>query len=148
MPTKPGREKYIESPEKMLQYFEDYKGEVKARPIQVTDWVGGMAMQVTREKERPLTIEGFENYLFNQGIISDVSDYFENKGGRYAQYVPICRTIRKLIRQDQIEGGMAGIYNPSITQRLNGLVDSTKEDVKKEVKITVVRGDRRSNKAE
>jgi hypothetical protein len=148
MPTKPGLEKYIETPEKMLQYFEEYCNEIKAKPIQVTDWVGGMAMQVTREKERPLTMVGFENWLFKKKIIKDARAYFENKGGRYAEYSPICSYIHGVITQDQIEGGMAGIYNPSITQRLNGLVDSTKEDVKKEVKITVVRGDRRSNKVE
>jgi hypothetical protein len=30
-----------------------------------------------------------------------------------------------MIRNDQIDGGMVGQYNPSITQRLNGLVEKT-----------------------
>ena len=33
------------------------------------------------------------------------------------------------MRQDQIEGGMAGMYNPSITQRLNSLVEKTQTTI-------------------
>jgi hypothetical protein len=73
-------------------------------------------------------MEGFENWLFRNDIINDVSDYFENKQGRYSNYAPICRAIRRHIREDQISGGMAGIYNPSITQRLNGLVEKSQTD--------------------
>jgi hypothetical protein len=68
-------------------------------------------------------MEGFLNYLDENGIITDATDYFENKEDRYTDYIRICRRIRRTIRQDQIEGGMAGIYNPSITQRLNNLVE-------------------------
>lgn len=117
------KNKYIETPEKMWEYFLAYKDEVKKNPILVHDFVGKDGDSVNRKKERPLTLEGFENYLFINNIITDVSDYFENKEDRYSQYIPICRTIKKIIRQDQIEGGMAGIYNPSITQRLNNLVE-------------------------
>ena len=59
------------------------------------------------------------------GIISDISHYFANLDKRYTEYVAICSRIRKAVRNDQIEGGMAGIYNPSITQRLNGLTEKT-----------------------
>lgn len=127
-----GRPKSIESPEKMQEYFFAYKEEIKSKPFKVKDWVGKDAQEVKREKERPLTMEGFENWLFEQGIITDVSDYFENKQDRYSDFVPICRAIRRLIRQDQIEGGMAGIYNPSITQRINGLADKQDIQVKEQ----------------
>jgi hypothetical protein len=47
-----------------------------------------------------------------------------------------------LIRQDQIEGGMVGQYNPSITQRLNGLTEKTDVttggDKINEIKVTIV----------
>jgi hypothetical protein len=33
--------------------------------------------------------------------------------------------VRKAVRNDQIEGGMVGQYNASITQRLNGLKEQT-----------------------
>jgi hypothetical protein len=132
-----GKPKYIETPEKLWELFEAYRLEIKGNPIKVQDFVGKDGDEVERKRERPLTMEGFENYLFKSEIISDVSDYFENKDDRYKNYLPICRAIKRNIRQDQIEGGLAGIYNPSITQRLNGLVDKTQGEEKKDVTIRV-----------
>lgn len=133
------KNKYIETPEKLWEYFLAYKKEIKAKPFKVTDWVGGMAMQVTREKERPLTMEGFELFCFEQGFIKSIDDYFSNTNNAYSDYSGICSRIKKAIRSDQIEGGMAGMYNPSITQRLNGLTEKIQEDGTKEVTIKVVR---------
>jgi cellulase/cellobiase CelA1 len=119
--------KLISTPEDLMQLFNDYKKEVKSKPFIVTDWVGGMAKMVERKKEKPLTIEGFRNYCALLG--KTITDYFSNKDTRYSEYATICRTITELIRQDQIEGGMAGIYNPSITQRLNNLVEKTQTEI-------------------
>jgi len=130
MPTKKGQSKYIETPEAMWELFEAYRKEAKSNPFVVTDWVGGMGMQVERKKERPLTMEGFNLFCWDK--ISTVRDYFLNKDGRYNDYITICSRIKEAIREDQIGGGMAGIYNPSITQRLNGLVEKTQTDVKVE----------------
>lgn len=132
-----GRPKNIESPEVMLELFKAYKTKVKDNPIIVGDWVGGTGKKVNREKERPLTMEGFENYCFDEGVINDLGDYFSNKNNSYADFSTICSRIRKEIRQDQIEGGMAGIYNPSITQRLNGLKENIQEDGNKEITVKV-----------
>jgi hypothetical protein len=115
--------KKITSPEYLFELFEEYKEDTKSRPFEVMDWVGKDASEVTRKKERPLTMEGFENYCFRKGVVRELSHYFSNYQGRYRKFVAICRTIKNEIRQDQIEGGMAGMYNPSITQRLNSLVD-------------------------
>ena len=122
-----GRTKYIESPEKLKEYFLSYEKEVKANPFLVKDWVGKDADTVYREREKPLTIEGFECWLAENDIIQDLGDYLSNKDGRYSDYATICSYIKKKTRKDQIEGGMAGIYNPSITQRLNGLVEKTEQ---------------------
>ena len=124
-----GKNKYIETPEILWEYFEKYKKDTKSRPFLVKDWVGKDALDVYREKERPLTIEGFECWMFDQSIIGDLGDYFSNKNEKYTDYSTICRAIKKAVRQDQIEGGMAGMYNPSITQRLNGLVEKTQTEV-------------------
>lgn len=128
------KHKYIETPEKMWEYFLAYEKEAKGKPIEVQDFVGKDGTEVKRERERPLTLEGFEDYCFQNDIISDIGDYFANKDGRYSDYAAICRAIRRRIRRDQIEGGMAGIYNPSITQRLNGLVE--KQEQKQESVVT------------
>jgi len=126
------KNKYIETPEILKDYFLAYEKEVKSNPFIIKDWVGKDAEQVYREKEKPLTIEGFECWLSENNIIEDLGDYLKNKDDRYTDYAPICSYIRKKTRKDQIEGGMAGIFNPSITQRLNGLVDKTESTVLQE----------------
>ena len=107
----------------MWELFKEYEQETKRTPFLVHDFVGKDANEVRREKERCLTIEGFELYVADKGVIQDLGDYFANTNDNYSEYSTICRAIKKTIRRDQIEGGMAGVYNPSITQRLNGLVD-------------------------
>ena len=124
-----GKRKYIETPEKLWEYFQEYKKETKSKPFLIKDWVGKDAFNVQREKERPLTIEGLECWLFEKDIIGDLSHYFANTDNKYTEYLTICHAIKKAVRQDQIEGGMAGMYNPSITQRLNGLVEKTQTEV-------------------
>lgn len=124
------KKKYIESPEILWQHFADYRRQIKQYPIVVKDWVGKDAEEVFKPKERPLTIEGFENWCADQEIINDLGDYFSNKDNKYIEYSTICSRIKRSIRQDQIEGGMVGIYNPSITQRLNGLVDKKETEIK------------------
>jgi hypothetical protein len=129
--------KKLLTPELMADLFQRYQAEVKKKPIIVEDWVGGMGKKVKRKKERPLTMEGFELFVFKSGYNSDLSHYFSNQGEAYNAFIPICAIIKKHIRADQIEGGMAGIYNPSITQRLNGLTEKIQEDGTKEVTVKV-----------
>jgi len=123
-----GRPKNIQSPDELWNHFQAYKKLVKENPIKVKDWVGGMAKEVYREKERPLTLEGFSVYCFENNITRNLHDYFKNSNESYTEFSPICSLIKEIIRQDQIDGGMAGIYNPSITQRLNGLVEKTNNE--------------------
>lgn len=132
-----GLHKMIESPEEMYKLFVQYKESIKGKPILIKDWVGKDAEQVKREKERPLTMEGFENFVADiDGMPYSLEQYFSNREDRYSDFVAICSRIRRAIRQDQIEGGMSGIYNPSITQRLNALVD--KQEVKQDLNINRV----------
>jgi len=123
MAKKRGVHKKIESPDKMEQLFEEYKKATKDNPFIIEDWVGGLGKSVKRKKERPLTMAGFEVYLSKQGIIESLKDYMSNKDNRYDEFAPICSCVLLEIRQDQIEGGMAGMYNASITQRIQSLTD-------------------------
>jgi len=125
------KEKYIETPEKMWELFEKYKQEVKSNPTIVKDWVGKDAEPVYREKERPLTMVGFECFVMNNTKITypDLTDYFENKDERYSNYIPISSRIRAEITNDQINGGMTMIYSQNLTARLNNLSDNTKNTI-------------------
>lgn len=124
-----GRPKKIESPEMMWELFQMYVKETKSTPILVHDFIGKEGRSEYREREKPLTMEGFSCWIADNGYMWGVRDYFLNKDGMYAEFSTICSHIKEKIRQDQITGGMAGIYNPSITQRLNGLVDKTESKV-------------------
>lgn len=134
------KHKYIESPEKMWELFESYKANRKPREIQKATATGVKSEWHTP----PLTMEGFDVYVMKlEGIESKgVEQYFSNRDGRYDEYVGICQRIKREIRNDQIEGGMVGQYNPSITQRLNGLTEKTDVTTNgkdlNEVKVTIV----------
>lgn len=127
-----GKNKYIESPEKMAEYFETYKNETKSNPIKKHVFVGKDGNADYELIERPLTVDGFELWCWKNEIISDLSQYFANTENRYKEYQTICSRIRKEVRNDQIEKGLAGIYNTSITQRLNGLTDKSEVTIKEQ----------------
>jgi hypothetical protein len=133
------KKKYIETPEKLYELFQAYKDSRKPREIQKATAAGVKSEWHTP----PLTMEGFENYC--EEVIGCVHQYFVNQDNAYTAYLNICSRIKRLIRQDQIEGGMVGQYNPSITQRLNGLTE--KQDVTtggeklNELTIKIVGGD-------
>lgn len=115
------KNKYIETPEALWQLFEEYQKEVKSKPRYKNVFVGKEGMPEKEYLERPLTIEGFRNFCHRKG--KSVEHYFANTDNSYTEYRTICSRVKDEIRQDQIEGGMVGQYNASITQRLNGLTD-------------------------
>lgn len=130
-----GRYKLIETPDKMWGLFEMYKKSIDSTPFLVPDWVGKDAKEVNRQHMKVLTMEGFECYVMDHTEIGypDLTEYFEGKNESYKNFFPICSRIRREIRRDQIEKGLSGLANPSITQRLNSLEDKT--EVKTIVKV-------------
>ena len=123
--AKVGRPRNLDSPEQLYELFIKYKEDVKANP-RIKSVFGGKEFEERAEPlERPLTMEGFEVYCWD--IVGQVEQYFKNIDKRYEEFIPICSRIRKEIRKDQIEGGMVGQYNPSITQRLNGLKEQVEQ---------------------
>lgn len=122
-----GRPRIFKSPEALWDAFVLYKEWVKANPILVHDYVGKDGVEVFRQRQRPLIMEGFQTWLVDEGYISfpDIDPYLD---GTYPEFSAISRTIKTAIRQEQVSGGMAGIYNPSLTARINGLTE--KQEVK------------------
>ena len=119
-----GRPRNIKSDEDLLNYFYEYKEWTCKTPILVQDFVGKDGLEVYRKKQRPLSLSGFYAYMHREYKMY-IHQYFENMDNAYKEYLGICRAIKEEIRQDQIDGGMVGIFNPSITQRLNNLVDKS-----------------------
>ena len=130
-----GKHKYIETPEKMYELFEAYKKDVKNKPRKKHTFVGKDGISEFELLERPLTMEGFSCFCHDKDIT--VKHYFNNTDDSYDEYRTICSRIKEEIRQDQIEGGMVGQYNASITQRLNNLKEST-ENINTNTNISIL----------
>lgn len=128
MPNPIGRPRCIESPEKMWELFQGYLNLINANPILVEDFVGKDGDRVLRQKTRPLTMEGFRAYGYDNQVT--IKHYFDNQDNAYEDFCTICSRIKDIIRANQIEGGMVGIFNPSITQRLNGLKEHQETEIK------------------
>lgn len=125
------KEKYIhpsrifKTPEDLYKAFKEYKEDLKRQESewQKVQYVGKDADRVVDNLKLPLTLDGFEVYCYdNYGC---VGQYFDNKDDYYNDFVAICSRIRKEIRANQITGGLLNVFNPSITQRLNGLAEKT-----------------------
>lgn len=108
--------------EKAWSGYKDYLEQEAEKWLKV-QYVGKEGQRVTDKYKLPMTMEGFEIYCHeNHGT---VEHYFRNTEGYYDDFCTICSRIKTEIRNDQITGGLLGVYNPSITQRLNGLADKT-----------------------
>jgi hypothetical protein len=106
----------------MWKDFVEYAKDKKNNPRIKIEYVGKDGYRVETPLETPLTIEGFENFVYDKRGFS-IHDYMYSTEDRYARFSTIRSRVKKVVRQDQIEGGMVGQYNASITQRLNGLVE-------------------------
>ena len=70
--------KSIETPEKMWELFQEYRDWCKDNPYRVHDFVGKDGNSVERLKERPLTQNGFDNWLAQNGLISYNIDHYRS----------------------------------------------------------------------
>lgn len=125
---KKGRPRNVETPEQMYEMFTAYKSNVKENPRNKYVMNQRTGDMIPEPLERPLTLEGFEIYVHNK-FSFHIEQYFKNQDKLYQDFIPICSHIRKEIRRDQIEGGMVGQYNASITQRLNGLTERVESTI-------------------
>ena len=137
------KHKYIETPEAMWELFLKYVKWTKENPRYQYSLSTKTGEATAVPLERPLSQVGFRSFAADEG--STVNDYFANTDGRYSDYTTICHRIEEAIRRDQIEGGMVGQYNASITQRLNGLTEKSDittngKDIN-EIKVNIIKPD-------
>ncbi len=118
----------FKEPNDLLNAFEEYKESIQEQSKEwlKIQYVGKDGERVADALKIPLTMEGFEVFCYKK--YGCVEQYFRNKDSLYIDFVGICSHIRNEIRENQIIGGMLGVFNPSITQRLNGLTD--KQEIK------------------
>jgi hypothetical protein len=122
----------FKTPEELEKAFNEYKQSLieEAKQWVKVQYVGKDGDRVTDPLKLPYTIDGFEVWCKNN--YGFVHQYFDKKENFYNDFVTICSYIKKEIRNNQITGGLLGSYNPSITQRLNGLTDKSEVTVKEQ----------------
>lgn len=122
----------FKKPDELLSAWEEYKGFLleEAKKWPKVQYVGKDGNRVIDYPVLPYTLEGFKRY--SRTKYGEIEQYFGNQEGLYTDFVGICSRIREEIREHQIIGGMMGFFNPSITQRLNGLTDKQSIDIKSE----------------
>jgi hypothetical protein len=113
----------FDTPEQVYTAFEEYKEDLKSQSNEwiKVQYVGKDGDRVTEPQKVPMTFEGFKRFC--RSNYGEIEQYFTNQGGYYDEFIGICTRIKEEIRENQILGGLLGFYNPSITQRLNNLVE-------------------------
>lgn len=116
-------------PNELEEAWNEFKEDLKE---QANEWlrvqyVGKEGVRATDPQKVPMTLEGFKRFCRKK--YGDITEYFLNREGLYDDFTIICSQIREEIRENQIIGGLLGFYNPSITQRLNGLTEKVENTV-------------------
>jgi hypothetical protein len=125
----------FKTPDELEIAWGEYKESLKeqAKEWLKVQYVGKDGDRVTDALKLPYTLEGFNVFCYeNYGL---VKQYFKNQDSLYNDFIPICSHIREEIRSNQITGGLLGVFNPSITQRLNGLTDKKEIDLNGKLNI-------------
>jgi hypothetical protein len=115
--------------------WEEYKIDLKEKSKEwlKIQYVGKDGDKKEDAFKLPLTLEGFKRYCWDK--YGTVEQYFTNQDKCYDEFIGICSRIKNEIRENQIIGGMLGLFNPSITQRLNGLKEQTETELKGSLNI-------------
>lgn len=122
-----GNHKYIETPDKLWEYFEDYVNHERDNPMFKTEYVGKDGDRVLTPLQVPITFEGFECYLADKGYISDLGDYSSNKNNSYSEFSTIIKRIRNNCFSQNFKGAAVGLFSATLISRKLGLSD--KQDV-------------------
>lgn len=125
------------SPEELERAWELYKENLKIEALEwvKVQYVGKEGQRMSDPFKLPYTMEGFSVFCYkNYGVIKE---YFLNRDGYYDDFNTICSHIKEEIRSNQVTGGLLGIFNPSITQRLNLLVEKIEDVTPQPKHITI-----------
>ena len=120
-----GLHKTIESPEKLLEYFNQYKKNEEENRLFKIEYVGREGTRVDTPLHYPLTMEGFKTWLFMNSIIADLSDYVKNKDNRYDDFAPIITHIKNFIFAHNFKGASVQLLNPNLIARQLGIKDQS-----------------------
>lgn len=122
-----GRPRLLKSPDEMWNLFTDYVDHARLHPVIKRELNQRTGEVIEIPIDRPLTIEGFFTFAWDR--IGDIHAYFYNKDNQYPDFSTIVMRVKESIREQQISGGMGGVYNANLTARLNGLTDKVQNEI-------------------
>lgn len=134
----PTKQKYIETPEKLWELFCAYVEHERKSPMFKREYVGKDGEPVDTALQVPIIFEGFECWLADQGIISDLGDYSSNKGGAYDSYSTIITRIRNNCFSQNFKGAAVGLFNANLIAKKLGLADKIDQTINSNVSILSV----------
>jgi hypothetical protein len=139
--TSPTKQHYV-GVNQLIDLFYEYCEDVKANPILEEDFVGGAGIRVQKEKQRPFTKQGFYVYIKKKTGFN-VAHYFRSQPHQdFSAYKDVIEEIELTIADNQISGGMVGIFNARMSSLLQGLVEKTESKNDNKITVTVEYADR------
>lgn len=136
---KRGRPPKFKTAEELAKAFEEYKEFVNAHPYEITTIVKGK--EFVNRVPHPYTLCGFMVFIDTCREWYDWAKYTKTRG---EDFCGVVTRIETEVRENQVGGGMAGIYNSNLTARLNGLTDKkdvTSKGQKIDLKFEIVDGE-------
>lgn len=135
-----GRPPKYETAEQLWETIMGYFKWVKSNPLKVAEVKSFKddSWDHMKPVQRPMTIVGMCTFL---GIDDSTwRGWRDPKGRGYrADFSAIIERAERIIRDQKLEGALAGLYNPTIVSRVLGL--SEQVDVKGTVNINIGAGD-------
>ena len=114
---KRGRPPRFKTAKDLEKAFEEYKAFTDAHPFEVVTIFKGE--ESIRRIPHPYTLCGFMVFC-ELGEWRDFARYTRERGEDFSAVIS---RIEVEVREQQVAGGMGGVYNSNLTARLNGLTD-------------------------
>ena len=129
------KKKYIETPEKLWELFTKYVQHEQDNPMYKVDYAGKDGDTKHTPLQTPITFEGFECWLADEGVIENLTHYRANTDGAYNEYRSIITRITTNCFAQNFKGAAVGLFNANIIAKKLGLIDRTENTHKHEVEI-------------
>lgn len=102
------------------------------------NWVGKDGDEVIVKKKVPFSLKGLYVFL---GVSSHYFSEFKKSQTFLAnpEFLEVYTWAEDVIQTQQVDGGMLGYYNASLTARLNGLTEKQDVNLNGEIKTSVVK---------
>lgn len=120
------RPRLFDHPDQIWGLFLKYKAHIKANPITKREYVGRDGIPVDTPLPTAMTLDGFGCFCWEHW--GDISHYMK---GDYDEFSQIIARIRQEVRDNQVSGALAGVFNSNLTARLNSISEKQSIEINK-----------------